>query len=147
MASKQEFMKRNSRSMKNNVFVVAGIAVATVLSPFASSTPGRAEEPLIRGSVVTPTGVPMRSYPVAIEGKTARGERFNSYVTTDQKGLFEVYQLPPGTYTAIPAGEPDSGNKEVTIKRKPFFNFWKSDKTQDLGKLIVKPGSKLRPLD
>lgn len=125
--------------------LIAGALTAAFLSVcVVVLTPAKAEEPVLKGSVSTPSGVPAKSYPVIIDGTTALGEHYNTFVTTDEKGAFKVKRLPPGTYTAVPAGQPESGVK-VTIQKIPWYDLWATQETKDVGNLSVDIGQKLRP--
>lgn len=129
--------------MKRAASFGAGILAAVFLAFCTGSiAPAADQEPLVKGRVTTPSGAPLKSYPVTIQGTTAAGDKFNSYVTTDQKGAFEVRQIPPGAYTAFPAGQPESA-VGVTIDKKSWFGT--SQEPKDLGNFTVAPGSKLRP--
>ena len=106
-------------------------------------TPVKADEPVLKGSVGTPNGVPAKSYPVIIKGTTVWGKDYSSFVTTDDEGAFVVMHLPPGKYTAAPAGQPESGI-EVIIRKIPWYKVWASRQTRDVGDLNVALGKKLR---
>lgn len=117
--------------------LIAGTLVAAFLIVGGvGSTPGEAGEPVAKGLLVTPAGVPLKSYPVTIEGTTASGQKYNSYVLTDDKGKYQINQLPPGHYTAIPAGQTGSAVPLNLPSQKPT--------TVDLGTLSLAPGPRVR---
>lgn len=125
--------------------MIAGTLVAAFLSvAVVVLTPVNAQEPILEGMVTTPDGVSVKSYPVIIEGTTESGDKYNSFVTTDDKGIFVLERLPTGKYTATPAGQPES-SVAVSIYNVPWYAFWKTQETNNIGNLSVAVGGKIRP--
>ncbi len=106
-------------------------------------TPAKAEEPVLKGSVATLDGVPAKAYPVIIDGMTALGEHYNTFLTTDDEGDFMMMQLPPGIYTAFAAGQPESG-VEVTIPETAWYNMFATQETKNVGNFSVELGEKVK---
>jgi hypothetical protein len=108
--------------MIQNISSIGRLVIAAMLAAFAVNVEiAIAEEPVVRGSVVLPDGIAIKSYPVIISGRTVEGEEYSSFVTTNDDGQFEVMELPPGSYQVMPAGRPENA-MNFTVPRTPWFS-------------------------
>jgi hypothetical protein len=79
--------------------------IATLLL-LLTVTPAICEDGRVTGTLSMPDGKPVGGYPVIISGELPSGEIHDWVSSTNAEGKFSVKQLPPGTYTAVPANEP-----------------------------------------
>lgn len=114
------------------------LILACVLLPVSALN---AEEPALKGRLVSPSGVPIRDFPITVTGD--KGRKVVS--TTDEFGNFSVRQLSPGIYKVAPANEPDRATTvEIKEIRPEWYQFWKDPgvKNVDIGDIQVETGKK-----
>lgn len=123
---------------------VTASMITAMFAVYAIGEPSAQADELVKGSVQTHEGVPVQNYPVVIQGTTKDGDQFSSFVTTDDNGAYQVENLPPGTYVARPAGEPEEVRK-IIVGAKPWYKFWGSEDSIEVKKMNVRAGGTLGP--
>jgi hypothetical protein len=80
-------------------FTRIGCAILALTLGAATALP--AQEQTVIGSIKRKNGAPVAGYPVVITGNNTQ-----FVAITDAKGAFTVDGITPGTYAAIPSGNP-----------------------------------------
>ncbi len=108
---------------------------------------------VITGTVVSQTGEPVVAVPVRAYRIDDSGQRFRnlsgSFIrTTDDRGVYRIYGLPPGTYI-VGAGGSDTSGPEYWVN--PFANdaptFAPSASRDTAGEVAVRSGEEVSGID
>ena len=116
------------------------LAVATILVIFLLASSPKAEEPALRGQIISPTGQAIQGFPVIIDS-----DEGSFVTTTDESGHFSVHQLPTGDYSIAPANEPHLKMDFKIRKIYPkWYEVWKKSVIEpvDIGKIELEVSKK-----
>jgi Carboxypeptidase regulatory-like domain len=115
--------------MKRSATIAVTLLAATATAAWAGE--------VVTGSLVTPDGKAIKGYPVIISGTYPSGSTQYWVTQTDEGGAFRFDAMPPGKYVVSPSNDP-------TVTRTFELKSDAQSTAQDVGPILVNPGSKLR---